>query len=107
MFYRGTTPVHTFIIPEDYPIANIKNIYVSYRQSGNIKLEKKLENATLNEEENKIAFQLTQEDTLEFSAGEVEIQIRMIMKETNQAYASIIFKEKVQDVIKNGVIMGV
>ena len=52
----GTTPTHTFKLPFNTKV--IKELKITYAQDGQIKLEKRYKDCTLNEDE--ISIRLTQ-----------------------------------------------
>ena len=96
---RGTTPTHVFSVDADLTSADA--IYITYRQNQKNILEKTIEDITVTEK--KIETQLTQQETLMFQKGEVEIQIRVKMPD-GSAYASQIMKVPVEMILKEGVI---
>ena len=70
---RGTTPTYTFSIPFDTNlIAEAKVIF----SQGEVSVSKRLQDCGLNGSE--LSVKLTQEDTLKFSKGPVEIIIRVL-----------------------------
>ena len=70
---RGSTPTNTFNVNIDLTDATV---YVTYSQKGQVILEKTNANMTINSDS--IVVELTQEDTLKFSTGDVEVQIRYV-----------------------------
>lgn len=96
---RGTTPRHTFQVDIDLTDAEV---YITYAQNGSTVLEKTEENATISAD--KIIVELSQTDTLLFSAGvDVEIQIRY-KKPNGTADASDIITVPVERILKDGAI---
>ena len=71
----GTTPTHTFKLPFDTKV--IKELKITYAQDGQIKLEKRYKDCTLNEDE--VSIKLTQEETFLFDAiKNIEVQMRIL-----------------------------
>lgn len=95
---RGTTPINTFDVDVDLREATV---YVSYAQRGALIVDKTNDNLSITE--NQIIVTLSQEDTLKFKPGEVDIQIRYV-KANGIADASNIIKTTVDQILKNGVI---
>ena len=102
ILYRGTTPTHSFTLPEELKEVELSALYITYRQGGNTVLEKALSDVTV--EAGVVTVQLTQEDTLAFqNKGAVQIQIRL-RTAAGDALASDIIKVDVGRVLKDGVI---
>lgn len=125
MIIRGTTPYHNFILP--ITVEEIKDIYVTYLQNGQIILDKTgddveitnltdlYENASmeqLTDEEQQscqLTVHLSQEDTLAFTfypaarKNIAVIQIRLLTVD-DEAYASDPVRERIFGVLHDGVI---
>jgi len=95
---RGSTPKNTFKVDLDLTEAVV---FVSYEQDGQVIVEKTGEDLTITP--NEITCILTQEDTLAFRPGEVNIQLRYVMTD-GTADASNIIRAQVESIIKDGVI---
>jgi hypothetical protein len=98
---RGTTPtikVHLKNIELEY----LENIYITLRQN-NYVLTKTNEDLICDSEENIISTTLTQAETLEFTNGIVEIQLRAIAKD-GKAVASGIITRTMEDILQEGEI---
>lgn len=96
---RGTTPTNIFNVNVDLTGAEV--IYVTYKQSDSVVVEKEKGDCTVTSES--ISVMLTQEDTLKFNTGPVEIQIRARFP-NESAIASNIMKTTVTRILKGGVI---
>ena len=96
---RGTTPTNTFTV--DVDLRQATELYVTYQQNGETIFEKTLEDVTVTETAIEIA--LTQEETLAFSKGMVQIQIRAKFLD-GAALASNILATSVEQILKDGVI---
>ncbi len=104
MIYRGSTPLHTFVLPFD--IENITNIYITYRQRGcNIihkNLEDNFEDFSANVENREVSVKLSQRDTLAFSCSKkytdniVEIQIRVLFES-----GGVVISDPIRDKVIN------
>lgn len=110
MIIRGTTPQHTFILPEFEE--EITTITVTYSQGDKVKITKEFTSEDIiytEEGEPQINVDLSQLDTLKFkyygipSKDMIEIQIR-ILDENDEAYASNIMTERVGKVLQDKVI---
>ena len=105
---RGTTPTHTFTLPDDLTSATISALYITYAQHGTTVLEKTLDDVTNNN--GVLTCTLTQADTLKFEVldqhcgcDKVNIQVR-IKTSDGTAMASDIMRIPVMDVLKDGEI---
>lgn len=113
MIARGSTPHHTFLIPEFND--DITKIYVTYSQRNIEKVNKIFTSEDLhpiNTEEfygYELIVNLSQEDTLSFdffgvpSKDSIEIQLRIFTR-TNEAYVSYIIHECSGKLLHEGVI---
>ena len=105
---RGTTPTHTFTLPDNLKTATLSALYITYAQRGETVLEKTLSDVTINN--GVITCTLTQAETLLFSVrnharstDDVAIQVRMKTSD-GTAMASDIMRIPVMDVLKDGEI---
>lgn len=104
---RGTTPVHTFKpkskeTGDPLDLRSAAVVYISYKQDGQIKVEKTKEEMEITEDT--IRLELSQQDTLAFSTiGEVEIQCRARYPD-GSAPASVIKRVPVAKILKEGII---
>ena len=105
---RGTTPTHTFTLPDDLKTATLSALYITYAQGSKTVLEKTLSDVTING--GVITCTLTQADTLAFdvknqvcNCDKVNIQVR-IKTSDGVAMASDIMRIPVMDVLKDGEI---
>lgn len=96
---RGTTPTHIFNVDIDLTDAAV--IYITYRQKGKNLLEITGDDLTVDPE--KITAKLTQEQTLAFEPGTVDIQIRARF-EDGSAIASNVIQTTANTILKEGVI---
>ena len=117
---RGTTPVNTFQTDADLSDAQV--IYITYSQKGRVIIEKQKSDLTIvsltvhdpvSGEDTRVgtslSVTLTQQDTLAFMEGDVDIQIRArFYPETGvtvtPALASDIITVPVKKILKEGVI---
>ena len=98
---RGTTPTHIFTLPQGMQTSTFSDVYITYSQMGRVVTEKEKDDLTI--AENEIRVTLTQEDTLQFLPGKVEIQIR-VKTVSGNAFASDIVVTSAQKILKDGVI---
>ena len=99
--WRGTTPTHTFTIPDEVHISDYDTIYITYSQNGRTIVEKNEEDIRI--EDNKLRLTFTQADTLLFSPGQVKIQLRA-KSASGQAIASNIISTTAREILKDGEI---
>ena len=105
---RGTTPTHTFTLPDDLKTATLSAVYITYAQRGETVLEKTLSDVTNNN--GVLTCTLTQADTLAFdvknqvcNCDKVNIQVR-IKTSDGVAMASDIMPVPIRDILKDGEI---
>lgn len=96
---RGTTPENTFKLP--FTLDEVSSLYITYSQEGKVVLEKEISDITI--DGNTLNVKLTQEDTLSFSKGALNIQIRFKTLQGN-AMASRVINTHVDTILKEGVI---
>ena len=99
--WRGTTPTHTFTLPENIRVQDFTVIYITYSQNGSPVLEKEKADMTL--EGNVIRLNFSQADSLLFGAGPVKIQLRAKTAD-GKAVASEIVTTTAKEVLKDGEI---
>ena len=105
---RGTTPTHTFTLPDNLKTATISTLYITYAQHGTTVLEKTLDDVTNNN--GVLTCTLTQADTLAFDVLDqrckhdtVEVQVRMKTSD-GAVMASNIISIPIMDILKDGEI---
>lgn len=105
---RGTTPTHTFTLPDNLKTATLSALYITYAQRGTTVLEKTLDDVTNNN--GVLNCTLTQADTLKFEVldkhcgcDKVAIQVRMKTSD-GTAMASDIMSVPIRDILKDGEI---
>lgn len=95
---RGSTPTNTFSVDLDLTGATV---FITYKQGGKTIVEKTGSDITVTS--TSLETQLTQEETLAFAQGEVEMQIRYVFPD-GTADASDIMRTKADRILKDGVI---
>ena len=105
---RGTTPTHTFTLPDNLKTATISTLYITYAQHGTTVLEKTLDDVTNNN--GVLTCTLTQADTLKFEVldqhcgcDKVDVQVRL-KTSGGAAMASDIMSVPIMDILKDGEI---
>ena len=97
---RGTTPTHIFTT--DVDLSDAEAIYVTYAQ-GSKKIEKQKDDLTFTD--TGFELELTQEETLDFKAGRIDVEVQIRAKYADgTAIASNIIDIPVSRIIKGGVI---
>lgn len=99
---RGTTPTLTITVT-GLVVSDLKTIRVTFKQ-GNIELTKTTEQVSVDTEYNSISVPLTQEDTLMFGSGAVNVQIRGLLEDGVTAIASTIKSFSMDKILLDGVI---
>ena len=103
--YRVTTAIHTFTLPEQ--AASYAEIQITYKQ-GATRIIKHAENGVLPSgmtfDDKDVIIKLTQDETKTFAANKaVDVQVR-VLTTGGDAYASRIFKVKINDVLNDEVL---
>ena len=105
---RGTTPTHTFTLPDNLKTATISALYITYAQHGETVLEKTLDDVTNNN--GVLTCTLTQADTLAFDVLDqrckhdtVDVQVRLKTSD-GAVMASDIMPVPIRDILKDGEI---
>lgn len=97
-YRRGSTPTNTFDVDIDLTGATV---FITYTQGGTVVLEKS--GADVNITPTALTVELSQAETLRFTAGAAEIQIRYVFPD-GAADASDIMRVSVDRILKDGVI---
>ena len=100
---RGTTPTIVVNVKSELDFTMITEVWLYIAQQNKVKVDKELENVTLNEEKKTITCVLSQEDTLSLKDGDATIQIRILLSD-GTALANKESKVTVLPVRKQGVI---
>lgn len=101
---RGTTPTLTFKIKTDLDLNDVDKAQITFKSVNGMK--EKTWNETdlgINPEEKTMVLTLSQEDTLYFSVGEIDIQLRIKLN-NDMVYASRIVTSTLDRILKEGVI---
>lgn len=98
---RGTTPTHTFTFGETLSGAVFDKIFITYKQGEKVIVEKSVKDIVVTEDS--FIVKLTQAETLLFSPGQVQIQIR-VKTINGQALASNILTVPASEILKDGEI---
>lgn len=81
--YRGTTPTYTFIMPESVDISLATGIYVTFcKIDGRLIITKTDDDLVV--ENNSVEVYLTQEETLSFPNGQIQVQLNWLYPEGNK-----------------------
>lgn len=98
---RGTTPTITLKLKTDMQMSEMKQIWVTLR---NLVFERTYQMDEIQiTEDNSLIIQPSQEETLKFCSGDIDIQVRLLSP-FDKAYASNIKSLSVKDILKEGVI---
>lgn len=103
-FIRGTTPTITITVKnDDIDLSTIEQVWIYVSQQNKVKIDKDIDDVTIDTGEKTITVKLTQEDTLALRAGDSFFQMRVLLSD-DTALATIATKVTVLDVYKNGEI---
>lgn len=101
---RGTTPTLTWKITSELDFNTITEVWITM---ANFDTEETFEysasEVAIDPELKTISVSLTQEDTLKFSDGEVELQLRLL-DDKGMSYATEIYVTEMKRILKDGVI---
>ena len=99
---RGTTPVHSFTLPDELKDVDFAVLYITYKQGRKTVLEK--DRSSISIEDGVASVRLTQDETLLFSdRRKCHIQVRL-RTAAGDALVSNVIDIPVYDVLKEGVI---
>ena len=101
---RGTTPIITFKIKTELDLSEIQKAEITFKSTNGLKERTWNETEiSIDSEQNRMQIQMTQEDTLYFSVGEIDVQLRVKMN-NDMVYASNIKTSTLDRILKEGVI---
>lgn len=102
--YRGTTPTLIFNFNEEADLSDVSTCWVTISNLLRTKVKDySLDDVEINNEDKTISLALTQEDTLYFGQGTIQIQVRL-KNSDEMAYASNIVQTTMQEILKEGEI---
>lgn len=102
-FIRGTTPTVVITVTNEVDLSTVEQVWIYVSQQNKVKIDKKIEDVTINTQRKTFTVRLTQDDTLALRAGDCLFQLRVLLDDTT-ALATVATKIKVIDVYKDGVI---
>lgn len=102
---RGTTPELFCVIPAEISVDNIKEIWISIAQMGEIIVDRKLSDGGVIINVLNLTFRLTQEDSLKFKTfSPAYCGVRILLND-GTALASKKEEVIISDVVKGGVMI--
>lgn len=102
--YRGTTPTFTFKVNTDIDLTEIAECWITFKaRLGNKTETFDLSQITVDPVEKTLTVVLTQEETLNFCTGTIDVQIRLRTND-DLAYASNIKEVIMNRILKDGEI---
>ena len=100
--YRGTTPTLTF--KTNFNLDTIINLTIVFKQGGEIKLKKYLENCEVNTENKSISVILSETETIEFIPNkDLHIQIRIRFKD-GTVISSKVITIYIDDILEENIL---
>ena len=101
--YRGTTPTIVLkVTNEDFDMSSIMECHMTIQQSTG-KNKKIFDHPTLDNEEKTISQGLSQQDTLDFDYGNINIQVKMKLK-NGRVIASRIITTQMNRILEETVL---
>ena len=101
---RGTTPVLTFKINTELDLSEIDKAEITFKSVNGMKKKVWYEDRLIiNPQENTMQLPLTQEETLYFKTGKINVQLRIKMQDA-MVYASKIITTTLEEVENEEVI---
>lgn len=101
---RGTTPILTFKINTELDLSEIDKAEITFKSMAGSKEKTWDQNRMMIDTQEKIiTLSLTQQETLYFDTGEINIQLRIKMND-ELVYASKIITNSLDKILKEGVI---
>lgn len=101
---RGTTPTIVITITNEMDLTLVQEVWVYISQQKKVKIDKQIDDVTIDAENNKITVKLSQNDTLNLKANQDTLfQIRMLLDD-DTAIATIAENISVEEIYKEGVI---
>lgn len=102
--FRGTTPAITVHITSQFDFSAISEVWITLKTWETEKTFKYSEaDVVINKSDKTLTVNLSQEDTLAFEDGEVELQVRVVDR-NRLAYATDVFVLEMKRILKDGVI---
>lgn len=102
---RGTTPELFCVIPAEISVDNVKEIWISIAQTGEVIIDRKLSDGGIVINVPNLTFRLTQEESLKFRTfSSAYCGVRILLND-GTALASKKEEITISDVIKGGVIV--
>ena len=100
--YRGTTPTLTF--KANFDLDTIINLTIVFKQGGEIKLKKYLEDCEVDTENKNISVTLSEDETIEFIPNkDLHIQIR-IRFEDGTVISSKVMTSYIDDILEEDIL---
>lgn len=100
--YRGTTPTIVLELDTEVSLANLAEMWVTFRTS-TVEVTKSLNDVDIDDETKTVVVSLSQEDTLKLYNGNCDVQIRF-RDENEKAYSTDIGNVNIGRILKEGVI---
>lgn len=99
---RGTTPTLTITVT-GLNLEDLKTVKVTFEQRGKL-ITKETKDVTIDVDNNAISIPFSQEDTLAFGEGCVNVQIRGLLADGTTAIASKVKQISMEKILLEGVI---
>nr|DAL46641.1 MAG TPA_asm: hypothetical protein [Caudoviricetes sp.] len=97
---RGSTNKNIFKLPDAVPLDTVQKVLVLYFQNRSIVVEKETAAVTIDAEKHTLSTELTEAETLKFSAGIAELEV-CIKYQDGHTLRSHIYKIMIEDTLLN------
>lgn len=102
--FRGTTPSIAFQITSEFDLTTLKEVWITLKTWETEKtFEYSKNQITVDIDSQTLTILLTQEDTLAFEDGTVEVQMR-VLDTSDFSYSTEVFEVEMERILKDGVI---
>lgn len=101
---RGTTPTIIITVQTDIDLTQVAEVWIYLSQQNKVKVDKQLDDVSIDTENKTITVTLSQDDTLALKADiDTLFQIRLLLM-NGTALATLASKVTVKEIYKGGVI---
>lgn len=99
---RGTTQVYNIKFLTKIDLSKVRQVYITFASQLH-EVTKDIRDVKIEPQENRIVCYLTQQDTLSFQAGEIKMQVRILLSD-GSAHASRAKSIRVEKILRDGEI---
>lgn len=100
---RGTTPSIVLVVKNNIDLSQASQVWMYIYQKKQLKVDKLIQDVTIDVVNKTITLRLEQEDTLNLKSGEAIFQVRLLTNDGN-AYGTVGAEVEILEAYKDGVI---